>query len=756
MRISLYMQFRRTISGYVRGRRPDLMHSWGRLMARWRWMVLCVWAIAIVLGATAFGAVEDRQSAIDLAVPASDSVRANEVLAERIPEMGTEQVVMVFRAARLTVDDERYRRIIDRSTQAASEVSGVRSVTSPFDSFSRSMISKDRRVSAAVVAVGGDMAARASVARAVEESVGAEGDVSVAVTGYSALQNAATEVQNRDAQRAEMIGLPVALVVLVLALGVGVGAVVPIVVALVGLLSAMSILFVLSYAMDFDALSVSVMTMIGVGVGIDYAMFIVSRFREELAVAAPRRDRRTIDSAVSRSLATAGRTIVASGIIVTISLLALIVIRAPVFRGVAIGVAVAVAVMLLVATTLLPAVLSALGPRFGFGRSPRRGPADDAADHQSSAQDSEQNRWWARWAYHVMRRPVVYAAAVTAILLIAAAPLSGVRYGLDMGTEGLAGTGSGQAAATMLESFPAGAMSPVNIVATGSDGKELDAADRTRVNRLFTEIATNADVAAVVPVTAEGVLAATIILQSSFDSGAAVDTVGEIRRVATAAAPAQVLVGGSTAEFIDLGTEMRAKLPWVVALVLASSLVFLVASFRSIVLPLKAIAMNLLVTLAALGLTIVVFQWGLGEDVLGFESPGFVQLYLPTLVFAVLFGLSMDYEVFLVGRMREYWLATGSNERAVAAGLAHTGRPITAAAAIMVVVFGSFVTATTLELKQIGFALSIAIALDAILVRMVLVPALMRTFGRWNWWLPGASAPPPPVRPRVSPRRSHS
>ncbi|MCP9966574.1 MMPL family transporter [Actinomadura madurae] len=219
-----------------------------------------------------------------------------------------------------------------------------------------------------------------------------------------------------------------------------------------------------------------------------------------------------------------------------------------------------------------------------------------------------------------------------------------------------------------------------------------------------------------------------------------------------------MLVGGATATFVDLSEETTGKLPYVMALVLGLSLLFLLVVFRSVALPIKAVAMNLLVTAAAVGLTVAVFQHGHGESLLGFESVGFLQVYLPITVFVLLFGLSMDYEVFLIRRMKEAWEDGHDNAAAVATGIEHTARPIAAAAAIMVAVFGGFMTAGILELKEFGLSLSVAIALDATLVRLVLVPALMRLFGDWNWWLPGRFGGRRPqagkdgVRPRAGQR----
>jgi RND superfamily putative drug exporter len=236
-----------------------------------------------------------------------------------------------------------------------------------------------------------------------------------------------------------------------------------------------------------------------------------------------------------------------------------------------------------------------------------------------------------------------------------------------------------------------------------------------------------------------GRMVATVILNVRIDSDAATELVRSLRadagKLAGNGGPT-VHIGGATAQYVDISEEISKKSPLVFGLVLAFSFVFLVIAFRSILLPIKAIIMNLLAIAATMGVTVAAFQWGAGESLFDFRSPGFIQVYLPTVIFAVLFGLSMDYEVFLIGRIREYWDGGASNEDAVAAGLAHTARPITTAAAIMVAVFASFVTAHVLEHKQIGFGLALAVAIDALIVRLVLVPALMRTFGRWNWWLP--------------------
>ncbi len=503
-----------------------------------------------------------------------------------------------------------------------------------------------------------------------------------------------------------------------------------------GILFAVGALFTMSTVSSVNALVMSMATMIGLGIGIDYAMFVVSRFREELAKtgATSREQREQIAHAVGTAMRTAGMNIVASGLVVAISLCSLAIVRATVFRAIALGVATSVLCTLAVALTLLPATLAALGPAVNRGALPSRFRPADAADA-----DGREGSW-ARWARLVMRKPLLFGGTGVAALAIAAAPIGSITHGMDIGIGLMADTPAGHAAQVLDAKFAPGLMSPIEIAATGPDGGPLSAAGDAQTDALATQLRSDARVASVLVQRADGRALVVAIPTTAFDSPTSEQLVRDIRAQAERADAAQILVGGTTAEFVDISDEITDRLPWVIAFVLIFSLVFLIFVFRSVLLPIKAILMNLLATGAALGITVAVFQWGYGESVLDFHSVGTVQVYLPTMVFVVLFGLSMDYEVFLIGRMREAWERTRDNATAVAEGIEHTGRPITAAAAIMVVVFGAFVSANMLELKQIGFALAVAVAIDAVLVRMVLVPAFMRLFGDWNWWLPSLRA----------------
>ncbi|MFD6158286.1 MMPL family transporter [Nocardia sp. NPDC060256] len=705
---------------------------WGVAMARHRKVVLGVWLLLVVMGGAAYPALHARLGTPDYSVPGSDSVAVDHLVAEHFSQFGIEQDLIVFHSGSGTVDTPAYRATIDRTIGIAKQTAGIAGAIGPFDG-NAAQISADRHTAFGIVGVDGDISERVRVVQGLRTAIetGGGGDTQVMLTGYAPIQAEMMQIETSDLQRAETLGIPVATVLLVLALGAVTAALLPITVTAAGIAIAVGALFGLTTFLAFDSLVLSVATMIATGTAIDYAMFIVSRFNEELTRRGVRnrRDSNAIQQAVGAAMDTTGRTVLASGLIVMISLCSLAVVGLPMLNGIAIGVVTAVIATMTGAFTLLPALLATLGPAVNRGALPARmRPAEVRSTTGSSA--------WARWAHTVMARPVLFGVVGVALLLVAAAPLTGLRYGVDVGTEALTDRPSGQAIALVERNFTPGLLAPIEVVATGADGSPLTSDARAEADRFLGQLSHDDRIATVLPQYADGRMFAAVVPRAAFGSTAGTDLVTDLRSRAAALGNAEVKIGGTTALFVDVSQRITGRFPWVIALVLAVSLAFLIVAFRSIVLALKAILLNLLATGAALGITVAVFQHGLGESALGFHSTGFLQIYLPMLVFAVLFGLSMDYEVFLIRRMKEHWDTHHDNAAAVADGLQRTARPITAAAAIMVAVFASFVTANVLELKQIGFALAVAIAIDAVLVRLVLVPAFMRLFGRWNWWLP--------------------
>ncbi|MFE3195257.1 MMPL family transporter [Nocardia sp. NPDC059240] len=713
--------------------RPGPLGRWGGFLARHRWTVIGVWLVLIAVCGAAYPALHARLGAPNYAVPGSTSAQAETRIAQHFSVLGAEQDLIVLHADGFTVDDPRFRAAIDRVLGAARAVPGVPGAVGPFEGDTKQQISADRHTALALVGINGDMSERVDVAARLQTAltVASDTEVRADVTGYSPVEGELIRMETADISRGEGIGLPIAAIVLVLALGAVVAATIPISVTAAGIALAVGALFGLASFLTFDSFVLSVATMIGTGTAIDYAMFLVSRFNEELTKRGvrDRKARKDIHAAVGAALDTTGRTVLASGIIVMISLCSLLVVGLPMLDGVALGVVVAVLGTLTAAFTLLPALLAVLGPAVNRGALPARlRPAETRSTAASTA--------WARWAHLVMGRPIVFGVLGVALLAVAAVPITGIRYGIDMGLNSLGDRPTGHATRLVQDNFGPGLLSPIQVVASGPGDTPLSLDGRGEVRMLSDELAHDPRVANVLPLQADGRYLVTVVPKDSFDSTTVSDLTTDIRSRAKTVDAAEVLVGGTPAMFADVSGQISRGFGWVIALVLTASLIFLVVTFRSIVLALKAIALNLLATGAALGITVAVFQHGLGERVLGFHSPGFLQVFLPMLVFAVLFGLSMDYEVFLIRRMKETWDRTGDNATAVAEGLQRTARPITAAAAIMVAVFASFLSADVMELKEIGFALAVAVAIDAVIVRLILVPAFMRLFGRWNWWLP--------------------
>ncbi|MCZ4562074.1 MMPL family transporter [Rhodococcus sp. IEGM 1401] len=711
---------------------------WGRLVARRRWVVLAIWTLLAVGSAILYPALQNSLVGANFSVPGTESSRADDLIERHFESFGSEQLVVTFSSESVNTSDPAFRERVGEVVGQLRQSPDVLRVVDPYETAGFvPTISQDGTSALAFVGIGGEASDRIAVAERVQEMIGAaSGDgVEVAVTGYSPMTVDLTRVESEDAVRAESIGLPIAFVVLVLALGSVVAGIVPLVSTGIGVLAAFGMFALLSNFMTFDVLVTTVAAMFGLGLGIDYALFIVSRFREEIGRAGPPDDPHRTERAVGAAMGTAGHTIVISGLVVLIALGALAIVDVPAVRSISLVVALTIATVVVVAWTLLPAILAVLGTRIGAWSLPRRFQPPSVDEHEAAVPT-----WWSRWAQHVIERPWRYTVASAAVLVVCLIPISSISYGVDLGAEALSAEPSGRANTVLTEKFAPGTISPITIVFTGEDDNPLGPQQLATVDAFAASVRDDDRVAYALAQPEGGRSLLIVVPSVPIDSTEAADLVGSLRAQAVAAGDTDgtsVSVGGTTALVVDASDEISGKFAWVVAAVLAFSLFYLAVVFRSVVIPLKAVAMNLLVTGAALGATVAVFQWGWGSSILGFESPGYIQVYLPVTVFAVVFGLSMDYEVFLIGRMREVFVRGASNDVAVVDGIEHTARPITAAAAIMIAVFASFLTADVLELKQFGFALAIAVLFDAVLVRMMMVPAMMKLFGERNWW-PGS------------------
>ncbi|AYY13147.1 MMPL family transporter [Actinobacteria bacterium YIM 96077] len=740
------------------------MYRIGIAQARHPWRVVAVWALLLVVGGVFAMQLHDRLGGLSLTVPGTDADRADELVEEEFAEPITEQDMLVFSSDEYTATDEPFREIVDEAVAAVRDVDGVVSVIGPYQEGATGQISDDGHSAIVVIGLTGESEEHQDLVddlRAVTDPL-ATSDVQIFLTGESPLFVDLLDAEQEGLNRAEMIGLPLALIVLVLAFGTLVAAGMPILLALVGVTVTLGLLGAASYAHTFDIMVESLAILLGLGVGIDYSLFVLTRFREQLA----RGDDRV--AAAGMAVSTTGKAVLFSGITVALSLSGLYLVDNAVFTNLAIAASTTVAVMVAVALSLLPAVLGLVGARVDRLRVlPRRRERDPQRSGSGRS-------GWVRWAHGVMRRPVSAFVASVAVLGALAIPVFDLELGFDTNT-GLEDRPSGQGLAILTDEFASGAMAPMSVVVHSPDGA-FDNQDLGAVAALTEQIGDHPDVArtesltgilnesvgtptsqaleraAADPVAGEvlrpvvdldggmDTTVITVITQQPADAPETAGLVDDIRSVigpdATAGTDLDVHVGGMSATVADLTDEVEAKQPWAIGLIVALSLLLLLVAFRSAVLPLKAAVMNILGVGASLGVLVAVVQHGVGADVIGFADIGFVQFFLPLMAFALLFGLSMDYEVLLVGRMREEWQRTGDNARAVADGLAHTARPITSAAAIMVVVFASFAAVPIAELQQLGLVLAVAILIDATLVRTVLVPATMRLLGGVNWWLP--------------------
>jgi RND superfamily putative drug exporter len=677
----------------------------GRFAARRPWLVIGAWvavAVVVVLSSTAFG----RDLKDPFEAPGLDSHAATQLL-ERADSgergLGADVVLTPRADVAGSLDSPALQADLARARQALASLPQVlgTSITTG-DGVALIRVEYPEREDLGPADLTNLKSALDQLRQTTGLKIEAGGDL------YFAFEQAPTGI-------GEAIGLLVAVIVLLLAFGSLVAMGLPIATALLGLAIGAGLLPLVSYVVEIPAWATVIGSMVGLGVGIDYALFVVTRFREHLD------DGRDVQDAVGRALATAGRSVVFAGGTVVVAILGLAVARIPFITAGGIGISLIVLVMVLASITLLPALLGLAGHRVN-GR--RTAPATRTFSR------------WHRWGAHVGRHATAYAVGSTLLLLALAAPVSALRLGFpDEGTMPQSRT-ERRAYDLIAEGFGPGANGPV-IIAVDTAG------DRTVLGPLATAIAADPGIAEVTPARVDadsGVAILVVEPTTTPQSEETRETIDRLRSDVLPAvlgdSPATAHVGGQVAVFADLGDRVQERLPWFIAAVVLMSFVLLLVVFRSVVVPLKAAVMNLLSVGAAYGVLVMVFQWGWGADLIGLESTVPILSFIPLFMFAILFGLSMDYEVFLLSRVREEFDRTGDNDQAVALGLAGTARTITSAALIMVAVFGGFVFATDPLTKMMGLGLATAIAVDATIVRLVLVPATMKLLGRANWWLP--------------------
>ena len=665
-----------------------------------------------------------------------ESVRADSLLRERLGESNnTVGEMVIVRSSTLTVDDQAYRSHVEELYGALTALGDEVIVggTHYYLTGDESLVSADRRTTLMPLTL--PQAAKENVDKEeihqvhqVVDKAGENGSFQVLITGEATMEAEVIEIAEKDLARGEGIGISVALVVLALVFGAVAAALLSIMLAIVAIIVALGATALVGQAFDLPFYVINIMVMMGLAVGIDYSLFIVSRYREE-------RDKglEKID-AIAAAAATAGRTVLLSGMAVVVAITGLLIPPDSGLQSIGIGVILVVIAAVLASMTLLPAILGLMGDKVNAIRIP-------FVQRRKIGQPAEASGGFWYWtARTVMRRPVISLVVATGLLLAAASSYLDINLGNALGVSALPdGLKSKEAFIVLEEEFGFGQDLPAVVVI---DGRTDSESVQTAVKRLEAVLASDpAFITSELEVHQDANLS---ILRTQLAgdpaSKQAMDAVKRLRAdyipETFAGVSARALVTGETAELVDFAEIADTYTPIVVAFVLGLSFVLLTVAFRSIVIPVKAILMNLLSVGAAYGLLVAVFQKGIGADLLGFQQSDVIETGIPLFLFAVLFGLSMDYHVFLLSRIRERFIQTGDNSEAVAFGLRSTGRLITGAALIMVAVFGGFALGDLAAMQQFGFGLAVAVFVDATIVRSVLVPASMTLLGDWNWYLP--------------------
>ncbi|MFI9205458.1 MMPL family transporter [Streptomyces sp. NPDC053048] len=696
------------------------MTSLARWCLRRRFAVIILWLVALA-GTTAAATLAGQAYSNDYGVPGTEAARATALLERAFPGQGGDDRI-VWHTDQGTVTASDVERRMTGVLREVEALPGVESVSGPYGADGATRISQDRQTAYASVTFEGPGAPdKAKVAKVVETARAAAGDdLKVALGGTSV---AGTETSS--GHLSEIIGVAVAAVVLFVVFGSLAASLLPIATALVGVGTAAMGTVLLGHVIKVADFAPMLGTLIGLGVGIDYALFIVTRHRKGLRQGLP------VALAAERAVATTGRAVVFAGGTVCVALLGMIVLRLNFLTGVAIAASLTVVLTVAASVTLLPALLGLIGNR-ALSRRERRSLA------LSGPRPETPTGLAARWSAFVERHPKLLGTAAAAVMLTLALPALSLHLGTsDQGTNPATST-TRQAYDLLERGFGPGVNGPLTLVAP------LDsAADRLAFNRLPDTLSHTQGVASVTPSTMNGsgdTGVITVVPTTSPQSGATSDLVDHLRASvlpkATGAGGPDVLVGGMTAGYDDFADVILGKLPLFVGTVVGLGCVLLLLAFRSIGIPLKAAAMNMAAVASSFGIVVAIFQWGWGSELLGLGGAGPIEPFLPVVMVSVLFGLSMDYQVFLVSRMYEEWLATRDNTRAVRVGLAETSRVINSAAIIMISVFLAFVLSGDRVIAMFGIGLAAAVALDAFVLRTLLVPALMHMLGGANWWLP--------------------
>ncbi|MBX7161204.1 MAG: MMPL family transporter [Acidimicrobiia bacterium] len=694
----------------------------GRFAARRRWWVLGTWVVIAALAGT-LATTLGGQLTDNFSIPGTEGQTAVDLLRERFPTLAGTDARVVFHSGEGRLDEPERQQAIKAALASVATLHAVTSVEDPFAE-TRPQLSPDGTIAYSTIQYSeqpGELGKEAveDLDAAVEPARAA--GIEVELGGTLPMTN-----DQSESGSSEIVGVVAAIVILLIAFGSAVAMGLPIVAALFSLGVGVSLITIAAALIDVPTVSIQLSMMIGLGVGIDYALFIVTRHRQNLIAGMD-----VIDS-IGLANATAGQAVIFAGGTVVIAILGLWLAGLPAIGMMATATALVVALTVVVAITLLPALLGFAGhnvTRFGI---PGLQPKDEAGERSV----------WRRWAEAVSRHPWRYLLSSTVALLLLATPVLSMRLGqIDAGTKPHDDT-QRRAYDLLAEGFGPGFNGPLMVVADVPATTPHDEAVAV-LTRLTEAAKADPDVVAAVPPqfneTGDAAVMPVVQRPSPQDQATA-DLVhrmrDEIVPTAVAGSDVSVYVSGTTSVFIDLSDRIGQRLPIFIAAVVLMSFVLLTVVFRSPVIALKAGVLNVLAIGASYGVVVAIFQWGWAKGIVGLEETMPIVAFIPMMMFAILFGLSMDYEVFILSRVREEYLRTGDNEASVVTGIASTARVVTSAALIMIAVFAGFALSDEPILKMMGIGLAVAVLLDATVVRIVLVPASMALLGDANWWLP--------------------
>jgi putative drug exporter of the RND superfamily len=751
--------------------------AYGRQVYRFRWFVIAFWIIVVGVSIPFAAQIGSVLQGGGYTFKGSESIQVDNVLTSKLHQPLT-QAFVVFQSTNTLVSDPAYQQEVNDFMSKARSFPNVTEVT-------QGGTGQDGRTTYVMVNFNQSedkVEQQVADLHKLLPSGATASPAQAYLSGDPAIFKDLTNITQQDVEHAEIAALPIALLVLFVVFGTLVAAAMPILLAIVAVPVALGVIYAIAQHYSMSVFVLNIASIIGLGISIDYSLFMVRRFRDELA------NGRSVQDAIGWTVATAGEAILFSGLIVMIGFSGLLLISVPIMTSMGIGGAVVVGVAVLAALTLLPSLMGVLGPRINSLRIPFLSRFTMQAEKRETDEDmkKEPRGFWELLAWGVMRRPVLVIVAVSALLIGLSWPVFSIAIGTPGSSTLPKSAESRQGIDILNAQFPATNEYPILIVAQTPGGSSMLTSDNlAKLDNLSKWIAKQNHVTGVIsltqlpstpgtPALSEQQLATlystgayqqnpamaqlvssttngdtTLIMVKSntkIDSSEGKALIDTLRAGDKAAGQGlKVQVGGFQAISLDFNRYLYSNFPKAIVFILIATYILLLLMFRSVVLPLKAILMNILSVCASYGVLVFIFQWGNFSNILGFTASGFLDSIIPILLFCILFGLSMDYEVFLLSRIREEWLLTHNNRWAVARGLAKTGGVITNAALLFVIVCGAFTFTSVVVTKEMGLGMAIAVLVDAAIIRTLLVPATMRLLGRWNWWMPGRPLPPKQV-----------